>query len=193
MTGWIWRPSTVRRRLSTGVRFRLKMMRTVFAAFTLSLSFSSWDLVRLVRVCSNLTAIVASLCCYDADVSSAHARAKPGMLWSDVRRKMSSIITFHKNGDRRLLCGHPVGIGNGSTFFCWSNLPFRFVRKFLMIFTRNIGHFLAIKADRMAGVHAVSKALFISIMAQTVVIFFSNPFSISLTREWSADSVDRFG
>jgi hypothetical protein len=53
----------------------------------------------------------------------------------------------------------------------------------LMIFTRNIGHFLAIKADRMAGAHAVSKALFISIMAQAVVIFFSNPFSISLTTQ----------
>jgi hypothetical protein len=62
-----------------------------------------------------------------------------------------------------------------------------------MIFTRKIGHFLAIKADRMAGAHAVSKALFMSIMAQAVAIFFLKPFSISLTREWSADSVERWG
>lgn len=169
------------------------MMRTVFFAFTFSLSFSSLALMRLVRVCNKLTAISASLCCSVADISSAYARARPGILWSDGRRKISSIITFQRNGESRLPCGHPVGIGNGSTLFCWSNLPSRFVRKSLMIFTRCIGHFLAIRADRMAGAHAVSKALFISIMAQAVVNFFSNPFSISLTREWSADSVERLG
>jgi hypothetical protein len=46
---------------------------------------------------------------------------------------------------------------------------------------------------KMAGAHAVSKALFMSIIAQAVAILFSKPFSISLTREWSADSVERWG
>jgi hypothetical protein len=54
-------------------------------------------------------------------------------------------------------------------------------------------HFLAIRGDRMAGAHAVSKALFMSIMAEAVAIFFSKPFSISLTRDWSPDSVERWG
>jgi hypothetical protein len=37
-TGWIWWPSTAGWKFPFGDRFRLKMIRTVFAAFNFSLS-----------------------------------------------------------------------------------------------------------------------------------------------------------
>jgi hypothetical protein len=55
------------------------MIRTVFAAFISSLSSSSLDFMRLIRLCSKLTAIAKSLCCSEAVISSAYARARPGL------------------------------------------------------------------------------------------------------------------
>jgi hypothetical protein len=67
---------------------------------------------------------------------------------------------------------------------------FRFVRKSLVIFTRNIRDFLKIRVDRMARAKSVLKYTNICHGAGRSHLLLE---TFSLTREWSEDSVERWG
>ena len=108
-------PFTLMKGLSEDIDFFEKTIRIVFKALISSFSLARESWTRMTMACRFLVAIIGSL--FWAENVRSSAKASMDELKGNWSLMVSSIRTFHKDGERRLPWGHPM-LGFTETFVC---------------------------------------------------------------------------